>query len=59
MPIEIMQRWKMGLKCRLGGPCDPWEKSSTIQIAKFRLTWIKGPIGSTKPMYQMSRHVEQ
>ena len=59
MPLEIMQRWKMGLKCRLGGPYDPWEKSSTNQSAEFRLTWIKGPTCSTKPTYQRLRHVEK
>ena len=59
MPLEIMQRWKMGLKCRLGGPYDPWEKSSTNQSAEFRLTWIKRPTYSTKLTYQKLRRMEE
>ena len=49
----------MRIKCRLCGPYDPREKSLTNQSAEFRLTWIKGPTCSTKPMYQKLRHVEK
>ena len=48
----------MRLKCRLEGPYDLREKS-TNQSAEFRLTWIKGPTCSTKPTYQISRHMEK
>ena len=59
IPLEIMQRWKLGLKCRLGGPYDPQEKSSTNQSTEFRLTRIKMPTCSVKLTYQKLRHVEK
>ena len=43
IPLEIMQRWKLGLKCRLGGPYDLGENHQPIRAHNSGSHGSNGP----------------